>query len=98
MKFSEGEIMNKKIAFSFGMILTGLLCWGDTVSAQYRDNMGGSWNNPTSASIGNIVNDRLWNRVFAKARARDKARAAAPANTSRAETPAAEVGVSKKTP
>ena len=31
--------------------------------------MGGSWNNPTSASIGNIINDQLWNRVFAKARA-----------------------------
>jgi len=30
--------------------------------------MGGSWNNPTGASIGNIINDRLWNRVFAKAR------------------------------
>src|SRR6476469_5351214 len=40
--------------------------------AQYTDNMGGSWNNPTSASIGNIINDQLWNRMRAKARARAK--------------------------
>ena len=41
-------------------------------SAQWKDNMGGNWNNPTSASIGNIINDRLWNRMRAKARARRK--------------------------
>jgi hypothetical protein len=68
------------------------------ITAQWKDNMGGSWNNPTSASIGNIVNDRLWNRVFAKARARDKSRNSAPAKTSRPEAPVADVGVSKKTP
>jgi len=37
---------------------------------QYVDNMGGRWNNPTSASIGNIINDQIWNRLRAKARAR----------------------------
>jgi hypothetical protein len=68
-----------------------------SISAQWKDNMGGSWNNPTSASIGNIINDQLWNRVFAKARARDKARAAA-AKTSRVETPTPRPEVSKKTP
>ena len=68
-----------------------------TTSAQWKDNMGGSWNNPTSASIGNIINDRLWNRVFAKARARDKARASTPAKTARVETPA-QPEVSRKTP
>jgi hypothetical protein len=68
------------------------------ITAQFKDNMGGSWNNPTSASIGNIINDQLWNRVFAKARARDKSRNSAPAKTSRVETPVAEVEIAKKTP
>src|SRR5437660_11823143 len=93
--------MNRKSAspsrFCFLVSLVLVTC--TPAAAQYRDNMGGSWNNPTSASIGNIINDRLWNRVFAKARARDKARAAAPAKTtSKAETPASEPEVSKKTP
>ena len=67
-------------------------------AAQWKDNMGGSWNNPTSASIGNIINDQLWNRMRAKARARDKSANSAPANTSRIETPLAQAEVSKKTP
>lgn len=41
-----------------------------SATAQWKDNMGGNWNNPTSASLGNIINDRLWNRMRAKARAR----------------------------
>ena len=80
--------------------MTAILClfWAaGSASAQWKDNMGGSWNNPTSASIGNIINDSLWNRVFAKARARDKARAAA-AKTGGPVTPAAAPEVSKKTP
>jgi hypothetical protein len=67
-------------------------------AAQWKDNMGGSWNNPTSASIGNIINDQLWNRMRAKARARDKGGNSAPANISRKETPIAAPEVSKKTP
>lgn len=55
-------------------------------SAQWKDNMGGNWNNPTSASIGNILNDRLWNRLRAKAKARRKAGG----STSSAETPSAK--------
>ena len=42
-----------------------------TGPAQFVDNMGGKWNNPTSASIGNIINDQIWNRLRAKARARE---------------------------
>ncbi len=84
-------------------VLGFLLTLSVSLNAQWKDNMGGSWNNPTSASIGNIVNDSLWNRVFAKARARDKARAAAAANTGGVKTPEAklpvsEPQVSKKTP
>src|SRR5258708_39243768 len=93
----EGKNMkNMKILAVLGFLLTLSI----PISAQWKDNMGGSWNNPTSASIGNIINDQLWNRVFAKARARDKARAAAPApaKTARVETPAPEPEVSKKTP
>jgi hypothetical protein len=43
------------------------------VAAQHKDLMGGSWNNPVSASIANMVNDRIYARLYAKARARRKA-------------------------
>lgn len=81
-----------------GFLILLLLLTSVPVLAQYRDNLGGTWNNPTSASIGNIINDQLWNRVFAKARARDKARAAAPVKTGRAATPVAAAEASRKTP
>src|SRR5260370_7351560 len=92
--------MDKKSARSsrFCFLVSLVLVTCTPAAAQYKDNMGGSWNNPTSASIGNIINDRLWNRVFAKARARDKSRNSVPAKTSRAETPVAEAEVSKNTP
>jgi len=47
-----------------------------SAKAQWKDNNGGNWNNPTSASIGNMINDRLWNRIRAKARVRDAGNAA----------------------
>ena len=61
-----------------------------TGTAQYVDNMGGKWNNPTSASIGNIINDQIWNRLRAKARARKNR------PTSKQTSP--EPAVSQKTP
>jgi hypothetical protein len=51
-------------------ILISLFALSTYTRAQWKDNMGGNWNNPTSASLGNIINDRLWNRMRAKARAR----------------------------
>ncbi|MDT7604035.1 MAG: hypothetical protein QOF61_2032 [Acidobacteriota bacterium] len=60
----------KTTALGFLAILVLLLGSTTAIRAQYKDNMGGNWNNPTSASIGNILNDRLWNRLRAKARAR----------------------------
>ena len=51
------------------------------VMAQHKDLMGNTWNNPVSASIGNIINDRIWNRMYAKARARRKAGLASAANS-----------------
>src|SRR5689334_2311773 len=55
--------------------LVSILC--GPASAQWKDNRGVAWNNPTSASIGNIINDQLWNRMRAKARARANGNAAA---------------------
>ncbi len=70
-----------------------------SVNAQWTDNMGGSWNNPTSASIGNIINDQLWNRVFAKARARDKARAKQPSGSPNSnDTSSVQPAASQRTP
>lgn len=79
-------------------LISLMLAMSAPAAAQWKDNMGGSWNNPTSASIGNIINDQLWNRMRAKARARDKSARSAPANTSSTETPLAQPEVSKKTP
>lgn len=53
----------------------------DIATGQHKDMMGGNWNNPVSASIGNIINDRIWNRMRAKARARRKIGSAASADS-----------------
>lgn len=85
---------NKMTALAMFVLLCGLSI---PLSAQWKDNMGGNWNNPTSASIGNIINDQLWNRLRAKARARDKGNSSAPAKPSAARPSLAEPEVSKKT-
>jgi len=36
------------------------------VAAQYTDGLGGNWNNPTSATITNIIMDRYAQRRLAK--------------------------------
>ena len=42
-----------------GLILLGMIfSLAVSLMAQYRDNLGGSWNNPTSATITNIIMDR----------------------------------------
>ena len=80
----KSKIFQAKTLIIFGF----LLALSIPANAQWKDNMGGSWNNPTSASIGNIVNDRLWNRLRAKARARDKARGGSTVSTSTQKTAA----------
>jgi hypothetical protein len=75
--------------------LVFLFALSNPARAQWKDNMGGNWNNPTSASIGNIINDRLWNRMRAKARARRASGSSSAAN-SRAETPVADPESPKK--
>jgi hypothetical protein len=67
-------------------------------SAQHKDLMGGNWNNPVSASIGNIINDRIWNRMRAKARARRKGDSLSPANSRSSETRVADPEPPKKSP
>ena len=76
-------------------VLGFLLSLSIPASAQWKDNMGGNWNNPTSASIGNIINDRLWARLRAKARARRKAGVASTASTATERQPV-ESGASLK--
>src|SRR5438874_3807459 len=84
--------MKNKIFKTNTLVILGfLIALCITTNAQWKDNMGGSWNNPTSASIGNIINDQLWNRMRAKARARAK-------TGSTTAAPTAEPGVSQKTP
>src|SRR2546421_2762532 len=52
------------------------------VSAQYRDNLGGNWNDPTSATITNIIMDRYAQRRlqenFAAKRSRMKTSESSP--------------------
>src|SRR5437762_12608691 len=76
-------------------ILISLFAFSTYTRAQWKDNMGGNWNNPTSASVGNIINDRLWNRMRAKARAR-KNGATDPDNSSETQSREARPGVSPK--
>jgi hypothetical protein len=89
LNLAKKENYMKKILFV--TLIVCLFCFSGVASAQWTDNMGGSWNNPTSASIGNIINDHLWNRIRAKARARAKTGNSTPATT-------VEPQVSKKTP
>jgi hypothetical protein len=92
--------MNRKI-FSlrdFSLLISLMFVMCGPAAAQWKDNMGGSWNNPTSASIGNIINDQLWNRMRAKARARGRNGAITSGITSRRETPVTKPEVAKRTP
>ena len=68
----------------------------DVVTAQYKDMMGGNWNNPVSASIGNIINDRIWERMRAKARARRKSGNSSSPNSSESESRIADSEPTKK--
>ncbi len=68
-----------------------------TASAQFSVDMGSIWKERPNPSIGKIINDRLWIRVRAKAKARDNARNSTPTKTLRVETPVGESETSKKT-
>lgn len=79
----KGKMIVTKILLAMGFL--SVLCI--SANAQWKDNMGGTWNNPTSASIGNIINDQLWNRMRAKARARATSGNSASARAGQAEAP-----------
>jgi hypothetical protein len=87
----NGDLMNAKLLAILAIIIVFMFCSAGTAFGQYTDNMGGTWNNPTSASIGNIINDRIWNRLRAKARARKNG------STTSSQT-TQEPAVSEKTP
>ena len=49
------------------VMISVLLVTAQPLFAQYKDNLGGNWNNPTSATITNIIMDRYarrrWRRI-----------------------------------
>ena len=68
------------------------------VVAQYRDNLGGNWNNPTSATITNIIMDRyarrrLEQRLGVKSSATDAATGATSAGSAKTAAPINDASV-----
>src|SRR5688572_18184836 len=88
----KSKTLQTKLLIALGF----LFALSTPAKAQWKDNMGGNWNNPTSASIGNIINDRLWNRMRAKARARRLSGKSPAANARPPETAVAEPEAPKK--
>jgi hypothetical protein len=90
--------MKVNIAATFALLATPLLFMVGQARAQQHIESIGKWNNPIGASMSSLVNDRLWVRVRAKARARVKARNSAPAKTlTRKTVPLADPEPSAKT-
>ena len=52
--------------FELLLVDFALLVVGVPANAQYRDNLGGNWNNPAGAMITNIVMDRMARRRLQK--------------------------------
>src|ERR1700682_2688438 len=77
--------MNKRtVCSSCGLSILLLLVAGVPANSQYRDNLGGNWNNPASATITNIIMDRMAERRLQKRLAAEHSGAA----TKEACTPA----------
>lgn len=82
-------------------ILSQRRCWGMMllvlvacvpVAAQYTDGLGGNWNNPTSATITNIIMDRYAQRRLEQSLAAKRAGTSATARTaSNSAAPAARL-------
>src|SRR5262249_50446384 len=61
------SISMRRSGFLRGLILISmLLVMCPPAEAQYQDKLGGTWNNPTSASIMNIIMDRYARRRLEK--------------------------------
>ena len=69
--------MRARISITFGMLVLSVLCGAGTAGAQQHIESVGQWKNPVGASVGSLINDRLWVRVRAKSRARAKVRTSA---------------------
>jgi len=87
---------NTYLARACLVLVAACFCSAGVVMAQYKDMMGGNWNNPVSASIGNIINDRIWNRMRAKARARRKGGSVTSASSRAPEARVADPETPKK--
>ncbi len=75
--------MNKKrsrCSRCWFLILLVLVACAPAV-AQYKDSLGGNWNNPTSATITNIIMDRYARRRLEKNLAAKRSSTGAPAAT-----------------
>ena len=88
--------INTHLVTSCFVLVLACFLSSDVVMAQYKDMMGGNWNNPVSASIGNIINDRIWERMRAKARARRKSGNSSSPNSSESESRIADSEPTKK--
>src|ERR1051325_1568762 len=62
MKMKEPKSAIGRSLLTIAMLLTTCL----PVLAQYKDNLGGNWSNPASATITNIIMDRYARRRLEK--------------------------------
>src|SRR3954454_1688144 len=62
----------RNIAFAaIGLVLSVLFMTAGAAAQQHVE-AAGKWNNPVGASVGGLLNARLWTRARAKSRARAK--------------------------
>ena len=83
----------KTICLSSCLLVVLLLLVGAPANAQYRDNLGGNWNNPASSMITNIIMDRYAQRRLMRnlAAKRSSANANASPSSSDSTAPAAKL-------
>src|SRR5450432_1800760 len=88
-KKGDDRMSKTKAGLQSGWLMLLLLVFMSVPAAsQYRDNLGGNWNNPASATITNIIMDRMAQR-------RLKARLAAKHSGPSATAPATSTGAPK---
>jgi hypothetical protein len=71
--------MKTKVSAVAVVVLAGL-AGARLASAQWMDSMGGSWNNPSSALLGTMINNRIMSDAVKKAAERDRSAPGAPAS------------------
>ena len=88
--------MKMSTMISFGMLMLLLAGMSGLAEAQHKESMGYKWEDPTSGSIGKILNDRLLTRIRAKAQVRAKSRVPASTKSVKTAPPPAEPQVPEK--